>query len=223
MRHVVIPGEIVGSNGKKAGSHVFKRDGNLYSDCIGLVNDRPDGVSVIALEGPYMPQIEDVIVGVVDSENFAGYIIDVNSFCRGFLPKREMDFSLKIGDVVSVKIASVTDIGDADLSFPRLLSGGEIIDVSAVKVPRIIGKEGSMLNVIKQGTGCTIVAGRNGRLWVKGGDISLLHKTLGLIESEAHTSHLTDKVTIFLGVKSSAALGAAGAQGTVNAGDFSDV
>ncbi|MCX8158176.1 MAG: exosome complex protein Rrp4 [Candidatus Diapherotrites archaeon] len=195
MRKLVIPGELVSDNSKKAGQHVFVRDGKLYSDCIGLVNESYDSISVIPLEGPYIPNINDIVIGIIEQELFAGYVVNINSFYSGFIPKKNIDFFAKVGDLVSVKIASVNEVNEVDLDSPRILEDGELLEISPVKIPRVIGKEGSMLNILKKGTGCNILVGRNGRIWIKGGDVKLAFRLIKFIESQAHTENLTDRVT----------------------------
>ena len=46
--------------------------------------------------------------------------------------------------------------------------GGIIVDITPTKVPRLIGKKGSMINMIKDKTNCKIIVGQNGLVWVKG-------------------------------------------------------
>src|SRR3989338_7152269 len=197
-KRLVIPGELVTEERKKLGSHVFVREGKIYSDSIGLVNDEADYASVVALEGKYMPQVNDVIIGVIISERFAGYSVDINSFYPSFVSKKELREVLKPGSIISAKIMKVNELNEVDLSSIRLFFGGEIIQVSAVKIPRIIGKEGSMLNTIKDGTGSNIIVGRNGRIWVKGGNVDLLRKAVLKIDKEAHLENLTNRVVEFL-------------------------
>jgi exosome complex component RRP4 len=74
--------------------------------------------------------------------------------------------------------------------------GGIIVDIAPTKVPRLIGKKGSMINMIKDKTNCKIVVGQNGLVWVKGDeDMEQLTKdVIHLIEAEAHTSGLTNKI-----------------------------
>ena len=74
--------------------------------------------------------------------------------------------------------------------------GGIIVDIAPTKVPRLIGKKGSMINMIKDKTNCKIVVGQNGLVWVKGDeDMEQLTKNIiHLIEAEAHTSGLTNKI-----------------------------
>jgi exosome complex component RRP4 len=68
-------------------------------------------------------------------------------------------------------------------------------------VPRIIGKQGSMVSMIKQYTNCRILVGQNGYVWIQGEDPSkelLAVQTIKKIEKEAHVPGLTDNVKAFL-------------------------
>ena len=81
------------------------------------------------------------------------------------------------------------------------LKGGRIVRVNANKVPRIIGKQGSMVSMIKQSTNCRILVGQNGVVWVKGDEPSkelLAVQTIKKIECEAHIPGLTDNIKSFL-------------------------
>lgn len=199
-KRLVIPGELVTEERKKLGSHVFVREGKIYSDSMGLVNDESDFASVVPLEGRYIPQVGDVIIGVITGERFAVYGIDINSFYASFIMKKELREVLKPGSIVSAKVMRVNELNEAELAMPRLFFGGDIVEISPVKVPRVIGREGSMLNILKAGTGSTIIVGRNGRIWAKGGNIDLLKKALKKISDEAHMDNLTNRVAGFLNV-----------------------
>ena len=198
MKRLVIPGELVTEDRKKLGSHVFVREGKIYSDAMGLVNDESDFASVVPLEGKYMPQVGDLVIGIIGEEKFSVYMVDVNSFYQTVVSKRDLREPLKAGSVVSAKISKVSELNDIDLQNPRVFFGGQIIDVNPVKIPRIIGREASMLNIIKDGTKCNVIVGRNGRLWVKGGDIDLLKKVVQKIQDEAHLENLTNKIQDYL-------------------------
>jgi exosome complex component RRP4 len=198
MKRIVVPGEVVTTERKRVGEHVFISDGKILADTIGIVSDEASTVSVIPLQGKYMPVAGDLVVGVVAQDLFSGYIVDINSFYYSFVSKKDIRDVLKLGSVISAKIESVNEINEADLSNVRVFYGGEILSVSPVKVPRMIGKNGSMLEVLKRGTGCNIMIGRNGRIWVKGGNIELLIVALKKIEEEAHLSNLTNRMTEFL-------------------------
>ncbi|MEM4327111.1 MAG: RNA-binding protein, partial [Candidatus Diapherotrites archaeon] len=152
-KKIVIPGELVTEERKKLGSHVFVREGKIYSDSLGLVQTDSDFASVVPLEGKYIPKVGDVVIGIIVSEKFAVYGIDINSFYPSFILKKELREVLKPGSVVSAKVLKVNELNEVELGFPRLFFGGEVLEISPVKIPRVIGRDGSMLNVLKQGTG----------------------------------------------------------------------
>jgi exosome complex component RRP4 len=79
----------------------------------------------------------------------------------------------------------------------RKLDEGIILKVSPVKVPRIIGKGGSMITMIKEKTGCRIMVGQNGIIWLSGPDSEkekIAVNTINFIEENAHKEGLTDIV-----------------------------
>jgi len=81
------------------------------------------------------------------------------------------------------------------------LTGGQLMNVNPNKVPRIIGKEGSMVNLIKNATGCNITVGQNGVVWMKADKIKDELNTRKIIEFICENSFiggLTDKVEEFI-------------------------
>jgi exosome complex component RRP4 len=197
-RKIVVPGELLTDQRKKLGEHVFVDEGKVYADSLGLAEQDQDGIRVIPLQGRYMPQAEDLIVGIIAREEFSGYVVDINSFYYSFVRKDNLRKPLEKGAVISAKITSVNEINEAELDQIRVFYDGEVLDVSPVKVPRIIGKKGSMLEVLTNGTGSSIIAGRNGRVWIKDGNIALLKKAIKKIEDEAHLNNLTVRITEFI-------------------------
>ncbi len=199
-RRIVVPGELVSADRKRIGKHVFLKDGKIFADSVGLVSESDVSVSVIPLEGKYEPELNDVVVGMVVDEKISGYTVTLNSFYQSYVSKKTLRDPLRPNSVVSAKVMRVNEMKEIEIGMVRVLFGGELLEVSPVKVPRIIGKDGSMLEVLKQGTKCNLVVGRNGLVWVKGGDVKLLVQALDLIQSQAHTENLTNKVSAFLNV-----------------------
>jgi exosome complex component RRP4 len=76
----------------------------------------------------------------------------------------------------------------------KKLYNGIIIKVSPTKIPRIIGKGGSMIQAIKQATKCDIVTGQNGVIWIRGDDKTKAIDAILTIEKESHILGLTDKI-----------------------------
>ena len=170
----------------------------MYSDALGILYDAPDVVFVVPLSGKYLPRSGDVIIGIIRGEKFALYEVEINSLYSSILLKRDLPENYRLGDVISAKIGRVNEMNEADVEFPRMFFGGEVIQVSPVKVPRIIGKNGSMLAVLKEGTGTNFMIGRNGYVWMKGGNIPLAITAIEKIEREAHAHNLTHSLEEFL-------------------------
>jgi exosome complex component RRP4 len=81
-----------------------------------------------------------------------------------------------------------------------ILTRGRVAEISPTRVPRLIGKGGSMINMLKKELNCNLFVGQNGRIWVDGNDddMDLALKTILIIEKEAHTTGLTDRIMDFL-------------------------
>jgi exosome complex component RRP4 len=99
---------------------------------------------------------------------------------------------------VFAKVADVNEVRNVSLSFDRPLMDGELLEISPVKVPRVIGKNNSMVTLLKEKTKSDIYVGRNGRIWMRGGDVVKAQKAILKIEREAHTDGLTDRINEFL-------------------------
>ena len=197
MKKVVIPGELISQERKRLGSNVYVANGKIYSKVLGISEDSDERASVVPLEGKYFPQQDDVVIGVVTRAIFAGYNININSFVESFIPKSVMREDLKVGDLISAKVEYVNELREADLGFPRRMFGGDVIEVTAVRTPRLIGKSGSMLELLKQGTGCDIIIGKNGRVWARNGNLALLKKIVLFINDNSYKSNLTNAVEEF--------------------------
>jgi len=114
--------------------------------------------------------------------------------------KKELNKVYDVGDVLFLRVVDVDEIKKAKLGLKGRgmgkFKGGIIVEISPTKVPRLIGKKGSMINMIKDKTNCKIVVGQNGLVWVKGDEDmeQLTREIIQLIEKEAHTSGLTNKI-----------------------------
>lgn len=200
-REIVIPGEHVGSNPHIMGQNVYAMDGQVYSAVMGIKNERDNEISVVPLNGKYMPVENDTLVGIIKSEKFSGYEVEINSFYTSFASKKELRDPLKVGAIVTCKVTKVNELNEADIGFVRSMGDGEIVMVNPSRVPRIIGKNNSMLNVVKNGTGANVFVGKNGLVHVSGGNTELAKETLLRINEHAHVENLTLDTQKFLAVK----------------------
>ena len=126
--------------------------------------------------------------------------------CPRFINRNNIAEFANIGDVIHAKILGVKKSG-ADLTLKSRglgpLEDGRLIKINPHKVPRVIGKEGSMINMIKDNTKTEITVGQNGFIWIKGeldGE-EKAEKSINLIVEESSNAGLTEKVEKFLGGK----------------------
>jgi len=202
-KRILLPGDLV-AEGPKRLDGCFVEKGNTYAAVVGILS----GERVIPLKGFYIPRYDDYVIGIVKNVRFSGYEVEINSPYYGTLSSREMREEFKVGDVISAKIMSVNEVNDTELVEPRRLYGGEILEIEHVKVPRVIGKNASMLAMISEFTRAEVLIGKNGRIYLNGGDIALASLAIIKICREAHTSGLTERVKEFLEKETGTKMGA---------------
>lgn len=211
-KEVVIPGEELASGMDYLPSNGTYRDGDkVVAAKLGLVNIEGKVIKIIPLSGQYIPKKYDTIIGNVVDVLMSGWRIDTFSPYTAMLPVRDATSAFinkgadltqyfDLGDYIITKIINVTSqkLVDVTMKGPglRRLQGGRIIRVNSNKVPRIIGKQGSMIGLVKQATNCRIIVGQNGVIWIDGEpkDEVFAVSVIKKIEDEAHTSGLTDKI-----------------------------
>ena len=207
-KDLVVPGELLAEDDYYPGRGTFEDDGKICSKLLGLVSLRNKKISVIPLKSKYLPKKGDVVIGKIDDVRFSMWGVDINSPYSGILPasevfgreKKELSRVFDIGDVLFLRIVDVDEVKKVKLGLKGhgmgKFKGGVIVDIAPTKVPRLIGKKGSMINMIKDKTGCKIVVGQNGLVWVKGNEDmeQIVKNIIKLIEKEAHTSGLTDRI-----------------------------
>jgi exosome complex component RRP4 len=190
-----LPGEKI-AEGRVAAPNTFFREDGTYAAVVGM---RDEEGRYIPLENRYRPVVGEVVVGMVTDVRHAGYEVDLNLPQGGFIPTRDVRLTLQLGDFVICRVKMVNEVGDVDLGEVRRLPKGKIIEFPSAKVPRLIGRKSSMLNLLKDYTGGDIMVGNNGYVWIsENSDMPLLLKTIKLIERKAHRSGLTDEVANML-------------------------
>ena len=197
------------------GNGTYREGEKIIANRLGLAAIEGRTIKLIPLSGRYVPKTGDVIICKVIDVGFYGWRLDTNSAYSAILSMKDAtsDFIARgadltkyfdLGDYVVCKIVNVTSqkLVDVAMKGPglRKLKGGRIIDVDPNKVPRIIGKQGSMVVMIKEATKCNIIVGQNGLIWIDGDPINelLAIQTIKKIEKESHLSGLTDKIKEYL-------------------------
>lgn len=215
-RDIAVPGELLAKGMDCFPSQGTYRQGeNIFASRLGLVNVTGKVVKIIPLTGVYTPKKGDVVIGQVIDVLVHGWRVDLNSAYSGMLSLKDgtQEFVARgadltryfnLGDYMMTSVINVTSQKLVDLSMRgpglRKLSGGRIIKVNTNKVPRVIGKHGSMVSMIKNATNCRILVGQNGLIWLNGEpkDEVVAVDAIKMIEEKSHISGLTDMVKEFL-------------------------
>ena len=212
-REIVLPGDLLDEGELKSGSGTYRIGRNIYAATVGLKSVRSRYVNVISLAGRYIPKGGDVVIGKIVDLTPTSWVLDINSPYNAPLSSNDVPWRLEygetskylnLGDIVFVRISSVDEIKRVQVTMKgpglRKLHGGYIIEISALKVPRVIGKGGSMISILKRYTGCNIFVGQNGMIWLDGepDNIILATKVIEMIEENAHVSGLTSLIETYL-------------------------
>ncbi|MEM2117981.1 MAG: exosome complex RNA-binding protein Rrp4 [Candidatus Bathyarchaeia archaeon] len=213
-RQLVTPGDLIAEGDYMAGENTYREDNKIYASRIGIVEYENKKVNVVALRAFYIPRIGDIVIGTVTEVGFNGWTVDINApyeallrasdvLSRPFKPQKdELSQVLDVGDLIVAKIIAYDRAHNPQLTVgePGLgkVTRGQIVKITPTKIPRAIGRKGSMISMIKQETGCQIILGLNGVVLITGKtleDEQLAVMALRKIEEESHTSGLTDRIT----------------------------
>jgi exosome complex component RRP4 len=212
-RELVLPGDFITDGKFRAGSGTYMDNGKIYASTLGIKSIRSDFVNVVPLAGQYIPKVGDQVIGIVMDMGPSNWLVDINSPYPAPMHINEapwrVDFGdtaryLKVGEVILARIFMVDEVKHVQVSMKdhglRKLQGGQILEISHSKVPRVIGRNGSMIEMIKNNTNCRIIVGQNGRIWVDGEIDSVENavKAIRLIEVEAQSIGLTERLKEFL-------------------------
>jgi exosome complex component RRP4 len=210
----VIPGEtIVTGTEYLPGDYTMRHGNEIVAIRFGLSDISGRLVKVIPLAGVYVPRKGNAVIGKVIDLTFNGWILDINAPYQAFLPvaecmkyinKNDLTEYLDIGDMVVAEVLSVKHRGiDLTLKARGLgkLEEGMIMFINSNKVPRVIGREGSMINLIKKETGCSIIVGQNGLIWLRGKTIEaelFAKEAITFVVEKSFVEGLTEKAQEFL-------------------------
>jgi len=216
-KEIVVPGqELAEGMDYLPGDDVIRDKDKLVSTKVGIVNVSGRLIKVVPLAGPYVPKRGDLIIGKVVGVGLGGWRVDfgwpfegnlsVKDATSDFIEKgTDLSKYIDYGDYVVTQIINVASEKLIDLSLKgpglRKLSPGRLLKVSSSKVPRIIGKQGSMITMVKDYTGCKISVGQNGMIWLSSDDPkrdNLAVRSINKIVEESHISGLTDRMKEFL-------------------------
>ncbi|MBD3185511.1 hypothetical protein GF325_01685 [Candidatus Bathyarchaeota archaeon] len=206
------------------------KDNDIISLYIGFTQKRGKYLNVIPFKGCYLPHVGHKVIGKIVDKNVVLYKLDINSPYMAILKPSDNDRvsrsqggrrsrykkkggprsrsttdEFDLGDIVIAKVLKFDRTTEPSLTTvgPDLgqIKGGFLTEIEVPKIPRLIGKSGSMIKLLNKLTSCKIFVAQNGMVWIKGSDPKkerVLIKAIRKIEQEAHTFGLTDRVKEFI-------------------------
>ncbi|MFO8110686.1 MAG: exosome complex RNA-binding protein Rrp4 [Thermoplasmata archaeon] len=212
-RELLLPGDVIEEKGYRPGRGTYKKENDIRAAQLGVKTFRSGYVNIAAQRGRYDPKRGDKVIGTVTDVNSSIWMVDVNSAFPAVLHVNDVPWRVEFGDTISyidvgdailVKISNVDELKKVQIRMDeeglRKLNSGQIIEIAPSQVPRIIGRKGSMIMMLKNYTGCRIFVGQNGRIWIDG-DLEgqyVAVEAIKMIEENAQAVGLTDAVKEFL-------------------------
>ena len=212
QNHFVLPGDIIVTGDYTPEQNVIIDGDRAISTTVGFSEVNDNRVGVISLTGFYIPKIDDLVIGKVISFSALSWEIDINSYYSAILPASDVfgrDFtssrdnlSLKLakGDLIAARIVNtgsrepLITISGQDLG---KIDSGELVKISPSKVPRLIGKQGSMIQAIEGATNSSITIGQNGLIILNNDNNSGLERAtraIKMIELNLYEPNLEEKI-----------------------------
>jgi exosome complex component RRP4 len=221
QKEIVVPGEMIGEGiDLIPGSGVIRDGQKLVSTIVGFKSLSGRALKVIPLGGVYIPKEDDIVIGEIIDVSFSSWSVDmggpylanitVSEAVGEYVDLQRTDISkyYDIGDKIVARIKDISASKSILLTMKgpglRKLEGGYITRISPSKVPRLIGREGSMIKMIKDLTNTAITVGQNGLVWVKGRtreDELRAAEAVDFINKNSHTEGLTERINEMLGDK----------------------
>jgi len=208
----VLPGDVIVTGDYRPEQNVILDGDRLMSTAVGFSEIEDNLVTVAPLTGLYTPKTDDLVIGKIVSHNALSWEVDINSYYPGILTAFDIfgkdysasrdDLSLKL-NTCDVILARIANVGSRDPLLTIIgenlgkIDAGELVKISPAKIPRLIGKHGSMIQSIEASTNATITVGQNGLIVVSCDETNGLLKALAairMVDEQAHLVNLTDKV-----------------------------
>jgi exosome complex component RRP4 len=217
-KQVVAPGELLAEGPYFAGENTYREGGKIFASRVGMADVIGNKLIVVPIKGAYIPRIDDIVIGRITDITMSSWQVDICAPYPALLPmsetpihrgreggRRDLSSIYGVGDLVLAQVIAFDRTRDPLLTTKGRglgkVTSGRVARISPAKIPRIIGKKGSMITMLKKETGTDIVPGQNGVILAVGrtpDQERIAVEALNMIEREAHTIGLTDRVKMFI-------------------------
>jgi exosome complex component RRP4 len=213
-KQLVGPGELLAEGPFFAGENTYRDGTKIFSSRVGLAEVIGNKLIVVPVKGAYIPRLDDIVVGRVTDIGMSGWQVDIDAPYPAMLPasetplqrgrdagRRDLSHIYTVGDLMIAQVIAFDRTRDPLLTTKGRglgkVTSGHVARITPAKIPRIIGKKGSMITMLKNETRTDIIPGQNGVILVIGRNTEherTAVEAIYMIEREAHTSGLTDRV-----------------------------
>ncbi|MEM0439770.1 MAG: exosome complex RNA-binding protein Rrp4 [Sulfolobales archaeon] len=218
---MVLPGDLIASGNVSVEKYpyVYCIEGKCYSTVIGVAEERGERqLRIVPLEGFYNPREDDIVIGVVEEVGITSAILDIRAPYKGILPASEIAGKqynpaqeplinlVSPGDIYLAKVERFDLTRDPLLTLKGKDLGrivdGILIEIVPTRIPRIVGKKKSMLDMLIKETQCQVVPAANGRILIRGCPSSdheaIAINAIKIIENTPYIQGLTEKIREYL-------------------------
>jgi exosome complex component RRP4 len=195
MQRIVVPGEKIHDTQIRIDNTITDRNGT-YSCILGYFDDERKVLT--PLEGLWNPRPGDTVIGVVEEDRGTTLTINLNAPYKGLALTKFLEAEISANDIIVANVKVLEKGGTIVLLKPTPLRGGKLMSIKPSRIPRIIGKNSTMIKQITDATATSVIIGLNGLIWMKGGDIDLATQAILKVGEEAHTTGLTERIKTML-------------------------
>ncbi len=192
---IYLPGDLIKDDVKANKVAIRSENGKTYACVVGTVKDgffKP-------FELAYIPSVNDKIIGIVYEKKARIAFVDTGTAFNGILQLTN-EVNIEQGSIIMARVMKIEDDNNLLLTDVKTLKkeNAMLIFIHPSKIARIIGKEGSMLSLIKEKTQCQILIGLNGYIVIYGKNVKNVIKAINFIVERAHLENLTNQVSSLL-------------------------
>jgi len=213
-KQLVGPGELLAEGPYFAGENTYREGTKIFSARVGLAEVIGNKLVVVPIKGAYIPRLDDIVLGRVTDIGMSGWQVDIDAPYPAMLPasetplqrghdmgRRDLSHIYGVGDLMIAQVIAFDRTRDPLLTTKGRglgkVNSGSVARITPARIPRIIGKKGSMITMLKKETGTDVIPGQNGVVLVTGRNPDqerVAVEAIYMIEREAHTSGLTERV-----------------------------
>ncbi len=209
-KEIVYPGDRIEINDLRPRNGIYEDNSQYFSEYFGVIQKGERFIDIAPFNSPYLPRVNDKVIGKIMDIGPTMWTVDINSPYYSLLHINDTPWHVNAGDLtryltagdfIYVKISVSNEIKESWVSMRdtgmRKLESGQVIMIKPPKVPRVIGKGGNMISLIKTETDTKIIVGQNGFIWIDGepDNVNIAINAIEMVEREAHTIGLTDRMS----------------------------